>query len=108
METDKIKTQDEFKDFASYHFKLLRPVKDKGGESIREIRFYGYSDMTCLGINLIRMCLNVVYSDELDNREIYIGSVLELALQLIPISEIEVLDEIYKMVNEKRETEQSS
>ncbi|MNF08253.1 hypothetical protein D3C80_2086270 [compost metagenome] len=54
------------------------------------------------------MCLHIIYSDELDNREIYIGSVLELALQLIPISEIEVLDEIYKMVNEKRETEQSS
>jgi hypothetical protein len=29
--------------------------------------------------------------------------VLELALQLIPSSEIEVLDEIYKMVNENRE-----
>ncbi|MNR10574.1 hypothetical protein D3C85_1268310 [compost metagenome] len=54
------------------------------------------------------MCLNIIYSDELDNREIYIGSVLELALQLIPSAEIEVLDEIYKMVNEKRETEQSS
>lgn len=103
METDKIKTLDEFKDFASYHFKLLRPVKDKDGESVREIRFYGYTDMTCLGINLIRMCLNVVYSDELDNREIYIGSVLELALQLFPSSEIEVLDEIYRMLNEKKE-----
>lgn len=97
METDKIKTLGEFKDFASYHFKLLKPSGDKGGESIREIRFYGYTDMTCLGVNLIRMCLNVVYSDELDNRDIYIGSVLELALQLIPSAEIEVLDEIYKI-----------
>ncbi|MNU06268.1 hypothetical protein D3C72_2514080 [compost metagenome] len=59
--------------------------------------------MTCLGVNLIKMCLNVVYSDELDNREIYIGSVLELALQLIPSAEIEVLDEIYRMLNEKSE-----
>ncbi|OXG05867.1 hypothetical protein BC749_12113 [Flavobacterium araucananum] len=108
METDKIKTLEEFKDFASYHFKLLKPIQDKEGESIREIRFYGYTDMTCLGVNLIRMCLHIIYSDELDNREIYIGSVLELALQLIPRAEIEVLDEIYKMVNENRETEQSS
>lgn len=103
METDQIKTLEEFKDFASYHFKLLKPSRDKVGESIREIRFYGYTDMTCLGVNLIKMCLNVVYSDELDNREIYLGSVLELALQLIPSAEIEVLDEIYRMVNEKNE-----
>ncbi|WP_144215320.1 hypothetical protein [Flavobacterium anhuiense] len=103
METDKIKTLEEFKDFASYHFKLLKPVQDKDGESVREIRFYGYADMTCLAVNLIRMCLNVVYSDELDNRDIYIGSVLELALQLIPSAEIEVLDEIFRMLNEKKE-----
>lgn len=103
METDKIKTLEEFKDFASYHFKLLKPAGDKVGESTREIRFCGYTDMTCLGVNLIKMCLNVVYSDELDNRDIYIGSVLELALQLIPSAEIEVLDEIYRMVNEKSE-----
>lgn len=103
METDKIKTLEEFKDFASYHFKLLKPAKGKGGESIREIRFYGYADMTCLGVNLIRMCLNAVYADELDSRDIYIGSILELALQLIPSAEIEVLDEIYRMLNEKSE-----
>ncbi|KQO33839.1 hypothetical protein ASF10_17460 [Flavobacterium sp. Leaf82] len=103
METDKIKTLDEFKDFASFHFKLLKPAQDKKGESIREIRFYGYTDMTCLGVNLIRMCLHIIYSDELDNREIYIGSVLELALQLIPSAEIEVLDEIYRMLNKQRE-----
>ncbi|GAA3757955.1 MULTISPECIES: hypothetical protein [Flavobacterium] len=103
METDKIKTLEEFKDFASYHFRLLKPAKDKDGESVREIKFYGYSDMTCLAVNLIRMCLNVVYSDELDNREIYIGSVLELALQLIPSAEIEVLDEIYRMLDKRNE-----
>jgi hypothetical protein len=34
METDKIKTLDEFKDFASFHFKLLKPAQDKKGESI--------------------------------------------------------------------------
>ena len=28
METDKIKTLEEFKDFASYHFKVLKPAKD--------------------------------------------------------------------------------
>ena len=103
METEKIKTLEELKDFASYHFKVLKPAKDKEGQSIREIRFYGYTDMTCLGVNLIRMCLNIIYSDELDNREIYIGSVLELALQLIPSAEIEVLDEIYRMLNKQKE-----
>lgn len=97
MEESRIKTLEELKHLASYHFKMLRPAHSIYEGHIREIKFDGYSDMIGLGVNLIRICLHIVHSDELDNKEIYIGSVLELALQLIPSTELELLDEIYKL-----------
>ncbi|MFH7010870.1 hypothetical protein ACHRV5_03305 [Flavobacterium sp. FlaQc-52] len=97
MEESRIKTFEELKHLASYHFKMLRPAQSVYEGHIREIKFDGYSDMIGLGVNLIRICLHIVQTDELDNRDIYIGSVLELALQLIPSAELELLDEIYKL-----------
>lgn len=97
MEESRIKTIEDLKHLASYHFKMLRPAQSVYEGSIREIKFDGYSDMIGLGVNLIKICFHIVQTDELDNQNIHIGSLLELALQLIPSAELELLDEIYKL-----------
>jgi len=98
MKTAAIQTLEEFKHFASYHFKILQPAESIYHGYIREIKVSGYSDMMGLGVSLIKMCLHVVHTDELDNKEFDIGSVLELALELFPRAELEVLDEIANLL----------
>ncbi|MFV8342269.1 hypothetical protein [Flavobacterium sp. XS2P39] len=104
METSKIKTLEEFKHFASYHFKELKPVENIDAAHILEIRVSGYSDMIRLACNLVKMCAYVTQSDGpyitdlVKDRHIDVCSVLELALQLIPHEEIEVLDEIHQLL----------
>lgn len=97
MATDEIKTLEELKHFASYHFKMLRPAESNYDGYTLEIKVSGYSDMILLGVNLMRMCLHIVQTDALDNKEMDIGDVMDLALQLFPRSELEVLDEIQGM-----------
>jgi hypothetical protein len=103
METNKIKTLEDFKHFASYHFKMLKPAEIYAGR-ILEIKVSGYSDMMALSANLIKMCAYTVqtegpYVSELvKDPHIDIASVLELALQLFPHAELEVLDEIHQLL----------
>lgn len=104
MKTDEIKTLEEFKHFASYHFTMLKPAQSIYDGHILEIKLAGYSDMIRLGQNLIKMCLHIVQTDALDNKDLDIGSVMELALQFFPRAELEVLDEIQEMLRSDSKT----
>ena len=98
MAADENKTIEEFTHFASYHFKMLKVAKNSNDGYILEIKVSGYSDMIRLGMNLMNMCLHILQTDALDNKEMDIGAVMELALQLFPRAELEVLDEIQEML----------
>lgn len=98
MGTTEIKTLEEFKGFASYHFEKLKPAESIYDGYILEIKVSGYSDMIRLGESLIKLCLHVVHTDALDNKDLDIGSVMELALQFFPRAELEVLDEIQEIL----------
>lgn len=56
METNKNKTLEDLKRFASYHFKILKPAENRAAGHILEIKVSGYSDMIALAANLIKMC----------------------------------------------------
>jgi hypothetical protein len=102
--TSEIKNLQEFKDFASYHFKILTPAENIYAGHIREVKVSGYSDMIALACNLIKMCAYVTQSDGpyitdlVTDRHIDVSSVLEFALQLFPHAELEVLDEVYQLL----------
>ncbi|KVV14381.1 hypothetical protein ACRASX_02215 [Flavobacterium sp. TMP13] len=98
MPTSEIKTLEEFKQFASYHFKVLDAETNGSDGCVHKIKVAGYSDMMGLGLNLIKMCLEIIQMENLDNTDVDIGSVLELALQMFPRAELEVLDEIHLML----------
>ena len=104
METNEIKTLEDFKHFASYHFKRLKPAENKYEFHTLDIKVSGYSDIFGLAVNLIKMCIytakegNPEINNVVKDPHIDIVSVLELALQLLPYSEIEVLDEINQLL----------
>lgn len=104
MKTNEIKTLEEFKAFASYHFAMLKSAENIYAGHILEIRVSGYSDMIGLATNLIKMCAYTVQTEGpyvpnlVKDPYIDIVSVLELALQLIPHAELEVLDKIHQLL----------
>ncbi|PKB18829.1 hypothetical protein [Flavobacterium sp. 5] len=98
MATNEITTLEEFKDFASSHFEKLKPAESIYDGYILKIKVSGYSDMIRVGESLIKLCLHVVHTDALDNKDLDIGSVMELALQFFPRAETEVLEEIHQML----------
>lgn len=110
--TSKIKTLEEFKDFASYHFKILKPAENIYAGHKLEVKVSGYSDMVGLACNLIKMCAYVSQSDGpyitdlVKDPHIDISSVLEFALQLVPLAELEVLDEIHQLLIGDAENQQ--
>jgi hypothetical protein len=103
METSKIKTLEDLKKFTAWHFKRLQPAKTKKDIQILEINVSGYTDMLSLATNLIKMSILAIDANELPitssvvNPFIDVASVLELALQLIPNGEVEVLDELHQI-----------
>ena len=104
-----IKTLDEFKEFAQRHLRSLKPCEKPNGWYTIEIRVMSYFDVICIARNLIKACLVVIdpdgaeVSNAVKNSRINQSDLLELALQIMPIDEFEMLDEIHKMVNSKNE-----
>jgi hypothetical protein len=103
METNEIKTLEDLKNFNAWHFKRLKPAKTKQDTQILEINVSGYTAMLSLATNLIKMSILAIDADEppitslVVNPFIDVASVLELALQLIPHGEVEVLDELHQI-----------
>lgn len=103
------KTLDEFMHYVSSHFKMLKQDENSSATPILEVKVLGYSKRIGLACNLIKMCAYVAQphargsTDQLEDPRIDISSVLELALELISQTELEVLDEIHQMLMEDRE-----
>jgi hypothetical protein len=104
-----IKSLEEFKEYAQRHLQSLTPCEKPEGWYTVEIRVMSYFDAICIARNLIKACLVVIdpdgaeVSNAVTNNRINPCDLLELALQIMPFSEFEMLDEIHKMVNSKND-----
>jgi hypothetical protein len=104
-----IKTLDEFKEYAQRHLRSLKPCEKPDGWYTIEVRVVSYFDAICIAPNLIKAYLVVIdpdaaeVSNALPNNSINPCDLLELALQIMPFSEFEMLYEIHKMVNSKND-----
>ena len=104
-----IKTLDEFKEYAQRHLHSLKPCEKPDGWYTIEVRVVSYFDAICIARNLIKACLVVIdpdgaeVSNAIPNNRINPCDLLELALQIMPFSEFEMIDEIHKMVSSKNE-----
>lgn len=104
-----IKTLEEFKAYAQKYFQSLKPCEKPEGWYTVEIRVMSYFDAISIARNLIKACLVVIdpdgaeVSNAVPHNRINPCDLLELALQIIPVNEIEMIDEIHKLVNSKNE-----
>lgn len=105
MEADKIKNLDQLEKLTNLYFRTLKPSDDKDENNIAEIKFLNYFEMGCAVTDLLRLCILALnqeaHKTSSTNKEaIDVALILEMALQMIPLPEMEFLSEINYMLPE--------
>lgn len=78
----------------------MKPAEDKRRIHTAEIRVYDYYELASVIRNLLKLCIVALDHDAaevpitIENRSIDVGLILGIALQLFPIDEFELLNEI--------------
>lgn len=100
METNEIEKLETIKRLTSNCLSTLRPVDDKRKIHSAEIKVYDYYELASVIRNLMKLCIVALDHDgaevpnTIDNKSIDVGLILGIALQLFPIDEFELLNEI--------------
>jgi hypothetical protein len=100
MEIDEIKNMDAIKRLTAMCLRTLKPAIDKSGIHTAEIRVYDYYELAAIIRNLLKLCIVALDDDgaevpsTIKNQSIDVGPILGIALQLFPIDEFELLNEI--------------
>jgi hypothetical protein len=100
MEIDKIEKLETIKRLTASRLSTLRPVEDKSRIHTAEIRVYDYYELASVIRNLLKLCIVALDHDGAEvpntvkNQSIDVGLILGIALQLFPIDEFELLNEI--------------
>lgn len=87
----------------------LKPANDKGGMYNAEIRIYDYYELVSIIRNLMKLCIIALDRDSAEvpptilNQNIDVGLILGIALQLFPIDEFELINEISYLYNDMKE-----
>lgn len=100
MEIDKIEKLETIKRLTSSCLNTLRPVDNKNRIHIAEIKVYDYYELASVIRNLMKLCVVALdhdgaeLPDTIENQFIDVGLILGIALQLFPVDEFELLNEI--------------
>ena len=100
METDGGKDIEAIKRLTDMCLRTLKPVGDKSGSYAAEIRVFDFLELASIIRNLIKLCIVALDQDgaevpiTIKNQSIDVGLILGIALQLFPIDEFELLNEI--------------
>ena len=100
METDDIKKLETIKRLTSSCLSTLKPVQNKSGIHSAEIKVYDYYELASVIRNLMKLCIVALdqdgaeVPDTINNQTIDVGLILGIALQLFPVDEFELLNEI--------------
>lgn len=90
---------DTLRQRAAYLLTSLDSQPDADGAFSTTVRFSGYAGLLCTVSDLMKLCTLVLLSDEphvsplVGDTRIDLAAILELALQLMPRTEAEFLDE---------------
>ena len=88
---------------------------ESGGQFAPElvVNLTGFSTMLIAVQDLLKTCLNTIYNDEngnateVENPIKHLKTLLEIAVQLLPINEGEVFDAVHKFVLKTKEFEKT-
>ena len=100
METDEVEKLETIKRLTFSCLGTLRPVGNKSGIHSAEIKVYDYYELASVIRNLMKLCIVALDHDgaevpnTINNKTIDVGLILGIALQLFPIDEFELLNEI--------------
>ncbi|WP_286971904.1 hypothetical protein [Flavobacterium sp. UBA4854] len=109
MERDEIKKLEQIKGLSERLLTALKPADDKRGMYIAEIRVYDYYELASIITNLIKLCIIALDHDSaevpptIENQNIDVGLILGITLQLFPIDEFELINEISYLYKELKE-----
>jgi hypothetical protein len=98
--TDDIKKLETIKRLTFSCLSTLRPAENKIGIHIAEIKVHDYYELASVIRNLMKLCIVALDQDgaevpnTINNQTIDVGLILGIALQLFPIDEFELLNEI--------------
>lgn len=104
MEINEIKDLENLKRLADGYLNTLKPTNDKRGLYRAEIAVMNYSELGCIITNMLKLCILALNQEECKISEtvkkssIDVGLVLEVALQLFPNDEFELLSEINEVL----------
>src|SRR6476620_5756067 len=100
METDEIEKLETIKRLTSNCLSTLRLVDNKNGIHSVEIKVYDYYELASVIRTLMKLCIVALDHDgaevpkTIENKAIDVGLILGIALQLFPVDEFELLNEI--------------
>jgi len=104
METNEIKNLENIIKSSARYFKTLKPVTNKTAMYTAEIRMLNYCELAYVISNMLKLCILALdqeapeISETIKNPSINVASVLEIVAQLLPLDEIELLDEMHQML----------
>jgi hypothetical protein len=100
MEIDEVKNIEAIKRLTDMCLRTLKPSGDKSGLYAAEIRVFDFLELASIIRNLIKLCIVALDQDgaevpiTIKNQSIDVELILGIALQLFPIDEFELLNEI--------------
>ena len=100
METDQIKNLETIKRLTANCLSALKPIEDKSRIHTAKIRVRDYYELASVIRSLLKLCIVALdddgaeVPDTIKNQSIDVGLILGIALQLFPIDEFELLNEI--------------
>jgi hypothetical protein len=103
MEIEKLKDVADFaaKIETAQQFNILKPHRYGNGSYSAELQFGGYNHLILSIMDIIKVCIVALDAQEDLAPQFHsasnISSVLDIALQLIPMEESQVLDDCYQL-----------
>lgn len=103
MKKHKIATIEELKRVAEKSFCTLKPVENDKEKRSATVELNSYAELHLLVLNVLKVAVAALDADthnvtNVEGTPFVVKSVLEFAMQLIPLEEAYLLDEVYGMV----------
>ena len=100
-----MKNLEDLKNLTAGFLNTLKPTNDEKEIYTAEIKFLNYYELGCVITNMLKLCILAIDQEahkitETDkNSSINVGLILEVALQLFPSDEFELLTTISQKLN---------
>lgn len=113
MEANEIKNLEKIRKLSVRYFNTLKHI-DKTNIYTAEIRVLNYYELAYVISNMLKLCVLALdqeapeISKTVKNQSINVAVILEIVTQLLPIDEIEFLDEIHPLIFDDAEKKQSN